>query len=253
MSDWDAATNPDPLIRRVWPPPPGRPDTWVPVYELARPVARRLRLVGVACARQVWDLLSTDDRNAVFVSERYADGGATRNDLGAAAVRVPLGPLSAQQYARSAAGYASTPFIEPRPLVTQDLPSWDVREAARYAAKALAGRAAGPAPRRNPTDPVWHATWNAVFHAARAEQADLVRDVFPPPGTSPFVRPDWLTSTVTAMARQMYDGREFSPMPILADALQDAGCTDELILGHCRKPAPHTRGCWAIDLVLGKS
>jgi hypothetical protein len=52
----------------------------------------------------------------------------------------------------------------------------------------------------------------------------------------------------------MYEWREFSAMPILADALQDAGCEDDTILGHCRDPQfTHVRGCWVVDLVLGKS
>jgi hypothetical protein len=50
----------------------------------------------------------------------------------------------------------------------------------------------------------------------------------------------------------MYESRDFGPMPILADALQDAGCENEDILAHCREPGPHVRGCWAIDLVLEK-
>jgi hypothetical protein len=67
------------------------------------------------------------------------------------------------------------------------------------------------------------------------------------------LNPSWLTSTVTALARQMYESRDFSVMPILADALQDAGCEDAAILDHCRGPGPHVRGCWVVDLVLGKS
>jgi hypothetical protein len=51
----------------------------------------------------------------------------------------------------------------------------------------------------------------------------------------------------------MYEGRDFGPMPILADALQDAGCEDVSILGHCRGPGPHVRGCWVVDMVLGKA
>jgi hypothetical protein len=50
----------------------------------------------------------------------------------------------------------------------------------------------------------------------------------------------------------MYESRDFSAMPILADALQDAGCEDESILAHCRGPGPHVRGCWVVDLVLGR-
>ena len=58
--------------------------------------------------------------------------------------------------------------------------------------------------------------------------------------------------TAVALARQMYESRDFSAMPILADALQDAGCDNEDILSHCRSDGPHVRGCWVVDLVLGK-
>jgi len=64
--------------------------------------------------------------------------------------------------------------------------------------------------------------------------------------------PAWQTSTAIALAGQMYESRDFSAMPILADALQDAGCDSDDILGHCRGPGPHVRGCWVVDLVLGK-
>jgi hypothetical protein len=50
----------------------------------------------------------------------------------------------------------------------------------------------------------------------------------------------------------MYDSRDFSDMPVLADALEDAGCGDADILGHLRGPGPHTRGCWPLDRILGK-
>ena len=50
----------------------------------------------------------------------------------------------------------------------------------------------------------------------------------------------------------MYESRDFSAMPILADALQDAGCDNDDILNHCRDPVRHVRGCWVVDLVLGK-
>ena len=64
--------------------------------------------------------------------------------------------------------------------------------------------------------------------------------------------PDWRTDTVVILSRQMYESREFSAMLILADALQDAGCDSADILNHCRGPGPHVRGCWVVDLVLGK-
>jgi hypothetical protein len=65
--------------------------------------------------------------------------------------------------------------------------------------------------------------------------------------------PAWRTETAVTLARQMYESREFSAMPILADALQDAGCDNDDILSHCRGAGPHVRGCWVVDLVLGKT
>jgi hypothetical protein len=61
-----------------------------------------------------------------------------------------------------------------------------------------------------------------------------------------------LTDTVVAVAQGMYESRDFGGMPILADALQDAGCTSEDILNHCRGQGPHACGCWVVDSVLGK-
>jgi hypothetical protein len=63
--------------------------------------------------------------------------------------------------------------------------------------------------------------------------------------------PDWRTDAVVALAQQVYDSRDFSAMPVLADALQEAGCASAEILDHCRGPGPHACGCWVVDLVLG--
>jgi hypothetical protein len=74
------------------------------------------------------------------------------------------------------------------------------------------------------------------------------------PSTFTSMPPAWRTSTATALAKQMYESRDFSAMPILADALQDAGCTNEDVLNHCRDAKQvHVRGCWVVDLVLGLS
>jgi len=62
----------------------------------------------------------------------------------------------------------------------------------------------------------------------------------------------WLTSTVVALAQAIYDDRAFDRMPILADALEDAGCTNQDILAHCRSGGEHVRGCWVVDLLLAK-
>jgi len=89
--------------------------------------------------------------------------------------------------------------------------------------------------------------------AERGYQSRLLRDIF---GQLPF-RPvtcnrAWRTATVTSLAQAIYEERAFDRMPIMADALEDAGCADADVLGHCRGDGEHVRGCWVVDLVLGK-
>jgi hypothetical protein len=95
-----------------------------------------------------------------------------------------------------------------------------------------------------------------LFTPSTAEQergCRLVHDIFGNPFRPVTFDADWRTSTAAALAQHMYDSRDFSAMPILADALQDAGCENAEVLDHCRGPGPHVRGCWVVDLVLGKS
>jgi hypothetical protein len=63
---------------------------------------------------------------------------------------------------------------------------------------------------------------------------------------------EWRTTTVRGIAEGMYASCDFSAMPILADALQDAGCDNADVFAHCRGSDPHVRGCWCVDLILGK-
>ncbi|MCE9560793.1 MAG: hypothetical protein K8U57_01935 [Planctomycetes bacterium] len=79
------------------------------------------------------------------------------------------------------------------------------------------------------------------------------REVFGNPFWPVTFDPAWLTSTVVSLAQSMYESRDFSAMPILADALQDAGCDNDDILDHCRdEKQVHVRGCWVVDAILGK-
>jgi hypothetical protein len=86
-----------------------------------------------------------------------------------------------------------------------------------------------------------------------APELAVFRDVIPNPFLPLAWNPDWFTSTVRDLAAHIYTSREFSAMPILADALQDAGCDDEQILTHCRGDRLHARGCWVLDAILRKS
>jgi hypothetical protein len=84
------------------------------------------------------------------------------------------------------------------------------------------------------------------------EQIELICDIFGNPFHPVAFAPEWRTDTAVALAQGMYDARGFSAMPILADALHDAGCDSAEILDHCRGPGPHVRGCFVVDLVLDK-
>ena len=88
---------------------------------------------------------------------------------------------------------------------------------------------------------------------ARLPYVELVREVWMNPYRPVAFDPAWRTDTALSLARVMYETRDFTAMPILADALQDAGCEHADILDHCRDPnGVHVRGCWVVDLVLGK-
>jgi hypothetical protein len=92
----------------------------------------------------------------------------------------------------------------------------------------------------------------AARDAEKAAQCRLLRDIFCNPFRPVSMAPSRLTSSVLDLTRTMYDSRDFAAMPILADALEEAGCNNPDILAHCRGDGPHIRGCWVVDLVLGK-
>jgi hypothetical protein len=101
---------------------------------------------------------------------------------------------------------------------------------------------------------VTDAEWQEIAEGELKVQAVLLRDIFGNPFRPVTFEPEWRTSTALALAKQMYDSRDFSAMAILADALQDAGCENDDVLSHCRDAnGVHVRGCWVVDLVLGKS
>jgi mannitol/fructose-specific phosphotransferase system IIA component (Ntr-type) len=188
---------------------------------------RKARLFGAACCRRLWDLLPDGGHRAVEVVERQADGLAGREELDAA-----RGAFTA------VIGGASGP--------------------ASLANAAVSYLLAKPGP-----DPAGYALdlspWAAQAAGSRAEelaaQADTLRCLF---GTLPFrtaVQPAWLAfgdGVVAKLARGIHDERAFDRMPILADALEEAGCIDTDLLGHLRCDGPHARGCHVLDALLGK-
>ena len=117
------------------------------------------------------------------------------------------------------------------------------------------------AARRAAVGEAWEVAWDALYAEGEANdrenraQAALLLDVFGNPFRLAQVNPHWLAwneGTIPKIARSIYDARAFEDLPILADALLDSGCDDEAIISHCRTPGPHVRGCWVIDLLLGK-
>jgi hypothetical protein len=192
-------------------------------YLWGRASKRKLRLFAVACCRRVWPQLDDEQsRRAVEEVERYVDGRATTQEL-----RVAHGSAwkAWGMPARTAASDASV----------VDGESFRADHVASHAAWATPGRTRA---------------------GERQAQAQLLRCIFGPLPFRPItLGPSWLTwhsGLLVSMARQMYDSRDFSDMPVLADALEEAGCQDQDILGHCRSGGEHVRGCWVVDLLLGK-
>ena len=101
----------------------------------------------------------------------------------------------------------------------------------------------------------WSGDMDAYRHEleeAERRQRLIILDIFGNPFRPPEPDPRWLTGNVVDLARAIYAEKAFERMPILADALMDAGCNDEQLLEHCRSAGPHVRGCWALDLTLGE-
>lgn len=190
-----------------------------------KPSRRKFGLFACACCRTVFDwLVDNRSREAVGVIEAFADGGATETELKRASNR-----------ATRAAGVVGGPPARAVSWAADERPdSICCRRVADEAARAFGEKGT----------PEWV--------KARSHQTNLLRDIFGNPPHTVESIPSWLTPTVVLLARQMYESREFSAMPILADALQDAGCDDEDALAHCRGGSPHARGCWVLDAVLGE-
>ena len=219
---------------------------------------RKLRLWACAVCRRIWHLLPDErSRRAVEVLEQLADGLATEKERAAAFTAAKAATASfnrdkggmeeVHNWAASAAEWA----------VDEDL-TVDAENLSFLAAAAVRRHAAVTGPpeeRAMVTDNREGGPFAvAAEEAADLAQANLLREVFGNPFRPVKVKPAWLTDTVLALAKQMYESREFSAMPILADALQDAGCDNDDVLAHCRDTgATHVRGCWVVDLLLGLS
>jgi len=231
---------------------------------------RKLRLFLVGCCRQRWELFTSPvARRAVETVEAFADGLADDGALG---------------QARKAA-------LRSDRRRTTEMPTWQGTDRRRKMAdlRIVRGAVALCAPYAELTRPRRYYGRSASFVPLRAEhrhldgdlsarsvvdaiawgddspdpdgqaaavrmaqiaQAELLRCVVGDP-FRPGPRGTWPDATVERLARWAYDERAFDQLPVLADALEDAGCADAALLSHLRGPGPHVRGCWAVDVVLG--
>jgi hypothetical protein len=197
-------------------------DPRVVFHTTAPQVARKLRLYYCACARNRWDLLPEELREVVCALEAHADGVGSGRTLRAA---------------RAAARAAQQAL---RPVWTADGAPEPVAWYSYYAAAAVVSAAEVREQLQ-----VWgsgYASWPGLF-----EQAELLRDLFDNPFHPVEVEARWRTSDVVRLARLIRSERSYELMPILGDALQDAGCDHAGALAHCYGPHRHTPGCWLLD------
>jgi hypothetical protein len=224
---------------------------------------RLLYLLGVAVCRRL-DPLFPDPccQRMLEVAESFADGRATLDELAAAheAVEViPVDHLPAASHAAACAVF----WLSPDDYKTIRI-LWHAPDAAGYLRAIAAGVSAAGLPQRE-AQAIWkHPGFLAGRGAEEQAVCDLIREVIgnlfhPSPPLPPAVLA-WNDGTVRRIAEGIYQERELpagaldnARLAILADALLDAGCDDEQLIGHCRSDGPHVRGCWAVDLILGKS
>jgi hypothetical protein len=224
---------------------------------------RRFRLFGCACVRRMLSQLSDGrSRRAVEESERWAEGLLTGEELAAIRKGAAEAAKEARGRLRAARAAPSRAQDEVRELKRTsnlaDIPhmllewiEWPELSPPDNQGRSEASSA--------------EAAENLVYAISWVETGQfeetpslcrVVREVFGNPFRPITIDPLWLAwngGTVFHLAQGIYDNQAFDRLPILTDALEEAGCQDADILGHCRQPGPHVLGCWVVDLLLGKS
>jgi hypothetical protein len=216
--EWLNATDPFPML----------------AFLEGRASARKLRLFAAACCRRAWHLLPYKrSRRAVETVECYADGAATAKELRSACGAARAVTRRHSSATDPAVGLAVTAVVH----AAMPVPG-GAAACAGFARRALYMEgSAGP-------------------DSEHEAQARLLRELFGPLPFRPVpVAPAWLRwnqGTVRKLAQAVYQAKQFADLPVLADALEEAGCMEDDLLGHLRGPGPHVRGCWALDLALGQ-
>jgi hypothetical protein len=209
------------------------------LFAFVRPKAsgRKMRLFAVAaCRRWICEFFPDERyRNAVDVAERFADGLAGEHER--RGIHTAIRALSYR---------VDDPFADDGNNLCQVGIKIVGPEAQIAADRAIQGA--------TETYLQWGAS-PAQLEARCEAVCDLFRDVFQPFETAD-IYPAWLRwhdGLVAKMAQSVYDERDFDRLPVLGDALEEAGCTHAKMLDHCRGSGPHARGCWLVDLLLGRA
>jgi hypothetical protein len=223
--EWLGCTDPEPMLRFL---------------QERQTSDRKLRLLACACCRQVWHLLSDPlSRKAVLVVERYADGQASDTELSRARWQAAKPAGEGDRQAAWAPYWATT-----------NKPAGPLWNTFTSAAEALARQAAQVEHGKRA------AAYEAMQSITRSAQAKLIREVIGNPFRPAIIDPRWRTwggGIVVQLAEGIYEDRAFATLPVFGDALEEAGCTDDAILQHCRQTDEHVRGCWVVDLLLDRS
>ena len=191
----------------------------------ARAVERKFRFFFCACCRLRWDQLPVAARPVVELAERYANGLVNSRSLRAAR-RV------AQAAERSTWPLPTSGGFAPG--------AWDATNVVRLAVAATEVHASvrsGNVPDGSPV--------------SAADQVVLLYELFADPFHPVAIEEAWLTPTVLTLAHVIQAERAFDLLPVLGDAIQDAGCECAEVLGHCYGPGPHVAGCWLVDRLSG--
>jgi hypothetical protein len=210
---------------------------------------RKKRLFAVACCRSIWPLLTDEGhRKGVEVAERFADGEATSEELDAA--------WAVCQDTPGAALTVRARFVAARAAACPDAVGVAM-------AVTLTNRENAQATADTVMDNLLHDIFTNSFASLDPAYLAVHDGMLVPMARHVTLSPSvlaWHDSTVVRLAQAAYDERHLpagtldnSRLAVLADALEEAGCTSEEILGHLRGPGPHVRGCWPVDLCLGKS
>lgn len=195
---------------------------------------RKLRLFACACVRRVWQCLDEVALKNVALTERYVDRTAT-----------------AQERAEFSVACYHPIWVEPTGELRIHNDAWSATGWCWRIALSRAVRLADPHSARPDR-------WPPLRSSEQARQAALLRRLVGNPFRNARLDPGWRTKEAAELAWDIYEDRVLpervldpARLGILADALEDAGCTDESVLAHLRAVGPHARGCWALDLVLG--